>query len=785
LIARDAFNGLGLWRRHVPKWGAEELRCSGDVLLLRRQRNTVMAIDIQSGKRRWEATGRIQPFSLAARDGKVLYQDGQQILCKRITDGQEIWQIDHKTPLLLLLVGDDAVVLLDRKTMQAVAVDTGQTLWTAEDAVQRRELFIAQRRLWHWDGDRVVGRDLQSGQATTRLDTKEVFTPGHHFRCYQSKATEDFLITPNRGAEFVSLTGGQHTQNDWARGPCGYGIMPCNGLLYVPPHPCFCYPGVKLTGFNALAPAVAKNEAIPRTRPAKRLQKGPAYENAEVSARSTQNADDWPTYRHDARRSGATDCEVAPEVSERWEVQLQGEITPPVVASSRVFVAVKDKHSVDAFDTEDGRKLWSYTAGGRIDSPPTAHGALLLFGCTDGCVYCLRASDGALVWRFRAAPSEQLISADGQLESPWSVHGSILLRRGVAYCTAGRSSYLDGGIFLFALDPQTGKVLHQARLDDWARTRADADDKPFIAGYHMEGARSDILVSQGDAIYLGQAKFDLNLVRQEVPYVMPGPDDQTVALDLSDEPYVVPDAEPEQDYEKHQRDWLERTQKGLLQALRQRCGAYSLGQREMGLHVLSTAGFLDDSWFNRTYWMYSSTWPGYYIAHRAAKTGQLLVVGPEKTYAVQAYPSRNLQSPLFTPGWQGYLLLADNNENEPALDHRTRGTTKGWGFTRSQPPAWHQWVPLRVRAMVLAGEQLFVAGPPDVVDAADPMAAFEGRKGGLLWTISPGDGAKRAARTLEAPVVFDGIIAARGRLFVSLQGGKLLCLGGAPLEIGD
>ncbi|MBN2131619.1 MAG: hypothetical protein JW741_19125, partial [Sedimentisphaerales bacterium] len=315
----------------------------------------------------------------------------------------------------------------------------------------------------------------------------------------------------------------------------------------------------------------------------------------------------------------------------------------------------------------------------------------------------------------------------------------------------------------------------EARIDDWARTREDAEDNPFIAGYHMEGARSDILVSQGGALYLGQTKFDLNLVRQEVPYVMPDTDD-TTTMDLSHEPYIVPDAEPEQDYEKHQRDWLERTQKNLLQTLRQKYGTYSLGQREMGLHVLSTSGFLDDSWFNRTYWMYSPTWPGYYLAHRGAKTGHLLVVGPDKTYAVQAYPSRNLQSPLFTPGQRGYLLLADDNENEPILDHRTRGTTKGWGFTRQRRPAWHQWVPVRVRAMVLAGRQLFIAGPPDVVDPTDPMAAFEGRKGALLWTISPADGTKRAACELEAPPVFDGMIAARGRLFLSLRGGRLVCL---------
>jgi hypothetical protein len=197
----------------------------------------------------------------------------------------------------------------------------------------------------------------------------------------------------------------------------------------------------------------------------------------------------------------------------------------------------------------------------------------------------------------------------------------------------------------------------------------------------------------------------------------------------------------------------------------------------MGRHVLTTGGFLDDSWFNRTFWMYADTWPGYYLAHRGAKTGHLLVVGPEKTYAVQAYPSRNLQSPLFTPGTRGYLLFADTNDHQPVLDHRTRGTTKGWGFTRGKPPVWHDWVPVRIRAMVLAGKRLFVAGPPDVVDPDDPMAAFEGRKGAVLHARSAADGKVLAERKLDAPPVFDGLIAAAGRLFMCTTNGRVVCLG--------
>jgi len=762
LIARDAFNGMLLWKRPLAKWGSrewrgrglrsvphtvprrlvakgdrlfmtlgydapisvldaatgeilptyegtegtEEIRCIQEILILRKGKNIVMAIDTKTGKKLWETTGKIQPLSLAAQGDKVFYQDGQTLICRRVNDG----------------------------------------------------------------------RDLRSGEVTTRLNTDDVFTQGHHFRCYQSKATENFIITPNRGIEFISLTGGVNTQNDWVRGPCRYGIMPCNGLLYAPPHPCFCYPGVKLTGFNALAPARESSLERQESRAEDRLQRGPAYSQIPNPKSPIQNSFDWPTYRHDARRTGATVCEVPAQVSKQWEVRLRGRLTPPVVARNRVYVASKDEHTLHAFGVEDGRRLWRFTAAGRIDSPPSVYGELVLFGCTDGCVYCLGASDGELVWRFRAAPSDQRIIAFGQLESPWRVHGSILVKDGVAYCTAGRSTYLDGGIWVFGLDPITGRVMHETHLDTWTRTRKDAENKPFIPAYHMEGARSDILVSEGDYIYLGQYKFDRTLATQEVPYVMPDPDSKTVVMDLMNQPFVQ-NMESQEKYETVCHDWQLSVWPQMAKEFKEKYGGSNLGDRKMGLHVLSTSGFLDDSWFNRTFWMYSATWPGYYVAHRGAKAGQLLVVGRYKTYAVQAYTSRSLQSPLFTPGEKGYLLFADENDNEPVLPDYTRGVPKGIGFTRKKPPTWFKWVPVRIRGMVLAGKHLFVAGPPDVVDPKDPMAAFKGRKGAVLRAYSAADGNALAEHKLDAPPVFDGLIAANGQLYLSLKNGTVLCMG--------
>ena len=235
---------------------------------------------------------------------------------------------------------------------------------------------------------------------------------------------------------------------------------------------------------------------------------------------------------------------------------------------------------------------------------------------------------------------------------------------------------------------------------------------------------------------------------------------------------LIQPGEPRVDYLR-----IERTQKEYVKELREKYGGYNLGDRKFGRHVFATGGFLDDSWFNRTYWMNSETWPGFFLANRAPKTGQLLVAGPEKTYAVQAFPSRNMQSPLFTPGEKGYLLFADANDNEPILDDRTRETTKGWGFGRQAAPVWHQWTPIRIRSMVLTGKTLFVAGPPDVADPADPMAAFEGRKGGVLRAVSTTDGKTLHEIKLDSPPEFDAMIAADNHLYLSLRDGSVLSMG--------
>ena len=54
-------------------------------------------------------------------------------------------------------------------------------------------------------------------------------------------------------------------------------------------------------------------------------------------------------------------------------------------------------------------------------------------------------------------------------------------------------------------------------------------------------------------------------------------------------------------------------------------------------------------------------------------------------------------------------------------------------------------------------------------------AALEGRSGAVLWAVSASDGKQLAQHKLDAPPVWDGMAAARGRVYLSLADGRVVC----------
>jgi len=715
----------------------------------------ITAVDVKTGKVRWtiDEIG-VPPYAIAAKDGYVTYHTMQQLVCVDLKTGKEVWSVDQKlgTGGVLTLTIADGVVLFhgvaaddDGKSARAIwtyDLKTGKSMWKrgghsslSAACTLPTEIFVANGIVWY--GNSLEGVDLMTGEVKKTLSIGKTISPGHHYRCHFGKATERFLIWPKRGAEFLDTEGDSHMRNDWLRAPCFTGAMPANGLFYVPSDQCFCYPGVKVNGYFALS----SDERPPLTPSGEaELVKGPAY--GKVDGPAAASKDDWPIHRSGGDRSGSTATTVSAELKPSWEVDLSCQGTQPVVVDGRLFVAEKDAHKILCLDASTGEKLWSFTAGGRVNSTPTVSGDTAIFGCRDGRVYCLRTTDGELVWSFRAAPSTEQIVAYDQVESVWPIHGSVLIEDGKVYFAAGRSSYLDGGIMVYAVDAKTGKVLHHHLLEGpWPDVMTE-QGTPF----HMNGSLNDLIVSDGTNIFLQRVKFDKELNR------------------------IAPE------------------------------GEYPLGELDMGTpYLTATGGFLDDSGYDRIFWMHSNRWPGFYFAQQSPKAGQLVVFDDQAAYAVKYFYRRIQWSPVFHPATEGYLLFADAIDNEPEFldrgknnmlewlpegsktdSHRRggRGTEKGTGYIRTKPELWQSMVPLRVRAMVLTeGDRLFAAGSPDVLDPEDPHSAFEGRAGGRLQVFSTKDGSPLAEYELDEEPTFDGMSAAAGKIYISTLGGKVICLG--------
>jgi len=740
--------------------------------LLKPDNRDIIALNAHNGQVLWKEVSPVEPLTLTADNQNVYFHNWKQVVCLNRKTGEKKWQsepiVQRKSMGYVygptLVAYGDVVLFADgrqKRIVTALSKKDGTKLWEAPHyaaghAGSPEDLFVIDGLVWCGkiasgkQSGVFTGRDPGTGQVMREF-TPDLETYWFHHRCYRAKATDEYILASRTGIEFIDIRAKTWETHHWVRGACTYGIIPCNGLVYAPPHPCACYLDAKLSGFCALAPSSQRTRK--ETASAEdRLVKGPAY--GMPLKREGRGANQWPTYRHDANRSGVTKAKVNLPLSEKWSVDLGGELTSPVVAGNRVYVASKNTHSITALNAGRGKKVWTFTADGEVDSPPTVYRGLVIFGSKDGHVYCLRASDGAMAWRFRAAPLGMKLVSYGKLESVWPVHGSVLVKEGVVYCVAGRSTFLDGGMRFCRLDAATGDVLSERVFYDQQSPQKD------VKILNMPTALPDILSTDGDMVYMRSQAFDMEGNRVQT---------------------VDPTLEP------------------LDKATEQ------LGR---GAHLFSPTGFLDDDAWHRSYWIFGKAFSSgcnwWFRAGRYAPAGRIMVLDGDRVYGFGRQPALFVWSHVL----ENHLFCSDSKADSAAISRVKQWSQKDGGrnavfnrqTTRSTPtrsrlaPKLHWSVknpPLHVRAMILADDTLFVAGPPDVVDEDEAFnqpgdqavrkkieeqdAAYEGKRGALLMGVSTTNGETLFRLDLPDPPVWDGMAAAGGRLYLAMSDGKLLC----------
>ncbi len=540
LVALDAATGETI--RHYPEAGAPKAILLDKGTLIAVDGDSVRALDAESAQRKWTFAASAPRYVVAGDDTVALLQgQGQrgeaiEAVVLEMATGKVRWR-RHDFPWLSKVTRSvyyGGLVTYEVSSLNNEGPDNAIHLVSAADGTiqldypflpgmnhrrQARAMFLGDR-LWLVHGGKgaddkqfpikVSAVNYQTGQTLATY-------PAGKTHCFPPVMTSRYMISGE--FDLTDLQTGKVDARQITKAACGpdSGWVPANGLIYVTPKHCVCWP--MLRGYVALAPqrragSVAEMDLDQIDFP---LETGVA---PPEKASPPNDQADWPCYRHDGWRSGSTPSAAPSKFEAQWSVDLGGQgllgpivqdwrenpfikgpITPPAVVGDRVVVARPDAHEVVALDAKSGSVAWRFTANGRVDTTPTIHRGLCLFGTKSGWVYCLRADDGRMVWRLRAAPLEERIVAYGQLESPWPVPGSVLVVDDVAYFAAGRQSLADGGILIFAVEPAGGKIRWVHRLDS-------VPQKGFYESSALEFDNFDLLQREGDGVGMSRWVFD-------------------------------------------------------------------------------------------------------------------------------------------------------------------------------------------------------------------------------------------------------------------------------------
>ena len=256
------------------------------------------------------------------------------------------------------------------------------------------------------------------------------------------------------------------------------------------------------------------------------------------------------------------------------------------------------------------------------------------------------------------------------------------------------------------------------------------DRKTFAApdrsdAFSSAGATNDVLVSDGQAIYLRAVKFDAKLVQQPVK----------------------------------------------------------------GRHLFSTSGLLDDAENHRSHWVLGTadfsrlpvaySWianrpGGAYNSRLARPYGIMLSFDDETVWGVRRGGK--------VGGGNMYHLFADHNRPFSQDEKPEPDFVKSVG--KSAPFwAWAVEVSLRPRAMLRAGKVIFLGCMDNLSEAEEPYDVLAGKTGGTLLAMSADDGKTMGRCKLPAPPVWDGLAAVAGKLYACTMDGRIICLGQAePTE---
>lgn len=195
-------------------------------------------------------------------------------------------------------------------------------------------------------------------------------------------------------------------------------------------------------------------------------------------------ADDWPTFRRDYSRSGATaeslDIGLLKELwahaadqsprpawpgPARWDafgkipdlrsMRNYDPVFHVTAVGEAIFYASSADDCVRCLDAATGKVRWVHATQGPVRMAPTWYEGRLYFGSDDGHAYCIQAETGKLIWKRSPTEGQRLVIHDGRLISFWPVRTGVVVAEGTAYFGASLLPWKKS--YLCAVDAKTGQ----------------------------------------------------------------------------------------------------------------------------------------------------------------------------------------------------------------------------------------------------------------------------------------------------------------------------------------
>mgnify|MGYP000114927089 FL=1 len=194
-------------------------------------------------------------------------------------------------------------------------------------------------------------------------------------------------------------------------------------------------------------------------------------------------AEDWPTWRHDNRRSGVSGESVTPSgMSQKWVFTAKTRPQPAwhgtmqrdawnniarqkparaydkafniIAADGKIFFSSNSGNACVALTATNGQELWRKAVGGAVRIAPTYDNDKIYFGADDGKVYCVNADNGNFIWKHQGAADNKFITCDHKFMSRYPCRTGVLIENGKAWCGFGLLPWQDN--YLKALNPTNG-----------------------------------------------------------------------------------------------------------------------------------------------------------------------------------------------------------------------------------------------------------------------------------------------------------------------------------------